>query len=634
MAMPWFALANSGPNSETPDEKPSQSNATFKTEAHYVVTDAFVTDRDGHPVPGLDLDDFEIYEDGVKQSLQSVQFIRTDTPDAPPRLFVIFMDDYHVQFGHGLQAQNALINFIKNDLRPTDLVGIMFPLTPIDNVSPTQNHQAVIRAIESFQGVRFNYTVRNTYEARYNSLPTEVVEQIRNEVSLSALVSLAEKMDILSQGYKAILLVSEGYTNYVPPHLRHTSADMAMDTEESIYSDNLGLGIREETHILTQESIVFRELGQVAKAAKQANTSIYAFDPSGIGGATTATSRQVKRFSQNSLRRLAQDTDGEAIVNRNGAQQKLRNMLQSFGDYYLLGHYSSVSPDGKFHNIEVKVKRRGLSVRARKGYWSASQSDLRREFLAGEKSRNIPEIVSNALKSLAKKMVRGMLVHTWWGVFPKESGDRGQVRFIWELNRDLPEDRQRVSRLHLTATNEETKDVYFEDYVDDPNSSPPLQFDALPGTLHVEVKTEDQNGRVLDRNEEDIAVPNFKTLHLVLGTPFFVHAHNDFQLRNLAGNWDAPPVMVPNFSKKDHLLVRFSVYSPEGGPDIQVGLLGRDGKEILESLGEPVYAGETYRRYQLKLVPSFLAHGEYIIEIQAKWGEWEDTKMLAFRIHR
>ena len=516
------------------------------------------------------------------------------------------------------------------------MVGVMFPLTPIEYVTPTRNHAEVIRVIENFQGVRFNYTIRNTYEGRYNSYPTEVVEQIRNEVSLSALAALAEKMGILSQGHKALLLVSEGYTNYVPPHLRHQSADMAMDNEDDGYAKvGLGgLGMREESHTLNRETLVSQELRRVTSAVQRSNTSIYSLDPSGIGGSVATTSQKVKRFSQNSLRRLSQDTDGETIINSNNARPGLQNMLRDFGDYYLLGHNSNVPSDGEFHKIRVKVKRRGVNVRARKGYWTASQSDLRREFLANEKGRSIPEIVNQALSSLARKMIGGVLVRTWWGVSPKEKGDRGQVRFVWEANKDLPVERQTASRLRLVATNEETKDVYFEDYVEDSNSSSPVEFDALPGTVHLEMAVEDQDGRVLDRNEEDIAVPNFQTLGLALSTPFFVRAHNDFELRQLAVNWDVPPVTAPSFSKRDHLLLRFSVYSPEGEPEVQVGLLGRDGKEILESLGEVVHAGEQYRRYQLKLIPSFLAHGEYIIEVRAKYGERKASEVLAFRIQR
>ena len=47
--------------------------------------------------------------------------------------------------------------------------------------------------------------------------------------------------------------------------------------------------------------------------------------------------------------------------------------------YYLLGYTSTEAPrDGKFHEIAVRVKRRGIEVRARKGYWAYSPEDAAR----------------------------------------------------------------------------------------------------------------------------------------------------------------------------------------------------------------------------------------------------------------
>ena len=68
---------------------------------------------------------------------------------------------------------------------------------------------------------------------------------------------------------------------------------------------------------------------------------------------------------------LADETDGRAIVNRNDLAKGMQQIVRDSSAYYLLGYNSTQAPqDGKFHEIKVRVKRPGVQVRARKGYWA------------------------------------------------------------------------------------------------------------------------------------------------------------------------------------------------------------------------------------------------------------------------
>ena len=96
----------------------------------------------------------------------------------------------------------------------------MYPLTPVSDVRLTRNHESVIRVIEKFEGRKFDYRPRNEFEEQYSMYPVEVVERMRNQVSLSAIKAIAVRLGGLREGRKAIVLVSEGYSNYVPPQLR------------------------------------------------------------------------------------------------------------------------------------------------------------------------------------------------------------------------------------------------------------------------------------------------------------------------------------------------------------------------------------------------------------------------------
>jgi hypothetical protein len=85
---------------------------------------------------------------------------------------------------------------------------------------------------------------------------------------------------------------------------------------------------------------------------------------------------------QQSLRTLAFDTDGMAIVATNDIPAALRRVADDLSSYYLLGYYSTGKLDGKFHAISVRVKRAGVEVRARRGYLAPTKAEVASESVA------------------------------------------------------------------------------------------------------------------------------------------------------------------------------------------------------------------------------------------------------------
>ena len=77
------------------------------------------------------------------------------------------------------------------------------------------------------------------------------------------------------------------------------------------------------------------------------------------------------------LRTIAENTGAEAFVNTNTPEKALRQVVREASAFYLLGYASTRNPqDGKFHKIGVKVKRSGIDVRARRGYWAPAATEL------------------------------------------------------------------------------------------------------------------------------------------------------------------------------------------------------------------------------------------------------------------
>src|SRR6476660_2050995 len=162
-----------------------QPPTTIRRGINYVSVDVIVTDKDGKPVMDLSQDDFAVAEDGKPQKVETFQIIKLDALETmesgPPRpirddndeereaarpdvrLFVILLDDYHVQRGNDLSVKKPLIEFVQNQLAPADMVALMYPLTPISDLRFSRNRDASISAIEHFEGRKYNYTPRNEF---------------------------------------------------------------------------------------------------------------------------------------------------------------------------------------------------------------------------------------------------------------------------------------------------------------------------------------------------------------------------------------------------------------------------------------------------------------------------------------
>ena len=652
----------------------------FRSGVNYIRVDAYVTDEDGNPVFDLTQDDFEVYEDGVKQEIDSFQVVRIDPllaraagPDTgvgvtrsdqelaasqpDVRVFVVFLDDYHVRLGNGIRASRMLVDFLQNELIPSDLVGVMYPLTPLDDVLLTRNHQSVINAVSQFQGVKYEYQARNQFEARYNHYPTEIVERVRNDVSLSALRGLMVRLGGLREGRKSVLLVSEGYSNYVPPQLRSHNAEMPVDPaiNPARLDPFAGENSYEETYAFFRSSEILGDLRYIFRTANRFNTSIYTVDPRGLAvfefdvsepNVSINTDRRALRTTQDTLRVLAEETDGRAIINQNDLRPGLEQLLADSNGYYLMGYNSQAAPtDGEFHEIDVRVSDPSLNVRARSGYWAITERDVQRAktTVANEP----PRAVDVALDQLSEPR-RGRLVRTWFGTSSGADG-KTRVKFVWEPVEGRGR-RDEASRILLTAMGD--GGAYFRGRIPEQGAEDRnwAEFEAEPGELQIGLAIEGSAGEVLDRDRLEIDVPDYTSPEVILSTPVFVRARNELEYRALVEDWTATPTVSRAFRRTERMLVRFQAYAPGGAiPEVEAQLVNRAGVPIVPldvtqpgaSAGDAEPSAPGGRdatsqvgpgQFQVHVALPFLPPGEYLIELKATFGDGETIHLAAFRL--
>jgi VWFA-related protein len=115
---------------------------------------------------------------------------------------------------------------------------------------------------------------------------------------------------------------------------------------------------------------------ELTRAANRANASLYTIDPRGlIAGQDMSDEINNQDFNdyvretQDSLRVLAENTGGFAIVNQNDLVKGLKRIDAETSDYYILGYYSS-NPDPlrRTRQLEVKVTRPNIEVKHRTSY--------------------------------------------------------------------------------------------------------------------------------------------------------------------------------------------------------------------------------------------------------------------------
>ena len=148
--------------------------------------------------------------------------------------------------------------------------------------------------------------------------------------------------------------------------------------------------------------------------------------------------------------------------------------------------------------------------------------------------------------------------------------------------------------------------------------------------MQISLAIEGEAGQVLDRDRDEIVIPDFTGPDVVLSTPAFVRARNELEYRALADDWSVVPTASRDFRRTDRLLLRFEAYGPgDAAPEIEAEVVNRGGEAMFPLDVTP--AAEP-GKFQVGLAPAFLPPGEYLIELRAAAPGSEATRMVAFRL--
>jgi VWFA-related protein len=343
----------------------------FRAEVDLIRVDVSVLDRDRQPVRGLAAADFTIRENGRAHEIAAFAEITLPDPETLPtgwvrdiapdtvrnedlsehRLIVIVLDDAMVPFDAQMIASvKSIGHSLVDRLGPQDLAAIVSTRGTIPALGFTRDRARLRESIDAFGPA--GYHPNDPREARQPLIQ-------------SALATLRLAVDALAS---------------LP------------DRRKSIVYVSTGLPLEEPgaTPILVP-MLVFDGLRDVVNAAQRAHVNFYAFDPGGLDGLRNfmtgprpfipSNDRVVPRTVRivdhpstlylDFLRTLSTNTGGHALTSRNEFDSRVSQIFTETGSFYLLGYKSTNErEDGRLRRIDVRVNQRGVTVRARQGYYA------------------------------------------------------------------------------------------------------------------------------------------------------------------------------------------------------------------------------------------------------------------------
>ena len=411
---------------------------TFRSGRDLVSVDVVVRDRNGEIVRDLTAADFEVREDGRVQQVLGLSFQeitgaavapattaellagveeRMEDPAALAptpmtaadvagrRLLVLLFDLSSMQPEEVQRAVDSAKTFVEEQMSPADMIAVATVSSQLDVLTDFTGDRGIVAAtlaqLSYAEGTATpppDAATAATDEAA--AAATEVADEeaseldtFNNDVRLRALRTLAEALGPIEQK-KAILYFSAG--------MERSGQDNQVELRTAINS-----AVRAHVSIYPVDTRGLQAIAPGGDARQASGRGQSLFSGRGVA-------RQFSRLaaSQDTLTSLAADTGGRAFTDTNDFGEAFDRVRRDLSAYYLLGYSSTnAAKDGRFRRIQVRVKRDGVRVEARAGYFAerdfahTSRADretqLQEQLFSPVSSTDVPVMVKSGFFRLA-----------------------------------------------------------------------------------------------------------------------------------------------------------------------------------------------------------------------------------------
>jgi VWFA-related protein len=655
---------------------------TFRSTTEAVEIDVRVLDSDGRLVPGLTASDFEVFEDGVRQSIRAFTPVTVPLEPRPRRLavepdvqsnrvpfngrvYAFVLDDVHTHPQRTQRVRAVMRQFLDRHFAANDRAAIVTTSGRIDTVQDlTSSRAALLSAVDAFTGqqlrtsaleridqyFRFAQTGQIKERGNQDNREVRVTDPLEPERAFNArralrsLQEVARWLETVPARRKALIFISEG----IDYDLRNLT--------ENRFAGGLLADVRE-----------------AIASATRSNANIYTIDPRGLGGLADETIElasmpddttvlrpgifmEALQWTQDNLRILSEESGGFAILNTNDLDRGFARLVRENTEYYLIGYQpTNIRRDGRFRRIDVRVARPGLSIVARRGYFAPS--DARRRpvnDLNGMRALlDSPVPVTGLTLESAVTMFRGdgdrVSVLATIEVGPQvtliDNGGlhKGKIRFtVVALDMDgrIVESVSPVLDLNLRPT---TRDAVMTHGL-----RTTTRLELKPGRYQLRIAARDMNGDKGGSVMHELRVPDFREAPIAMsqmllasrGAARVATTNVDPILQDMLA---APPTTIREFDRTDTLTVLAEIYdNRKRGTDpvtLLTAISDSDGR-VRYRLEEDIdgFAFEPSRksyRHRVDIPLGELQPGDYVLRLAARPEKGEAAKIqreIAFSV--
>ncbi len=366
----------------------------FKAASDLIRLEVRVRDKDNKFIPGLRPRDFQILEDGVPQAIQAfLPYVGGKVADdplrpsaAPPpsglilpkqasggdasgRLFIVFIDDLHLQPSDTPRVRQWLRDVRDILIHDNDLVG--FVSSGYSGIQGTVAYD--------YQHRRFNDVISRVMGVA--DTPNDIVRasttsegpsglKYRANVAFTTVYGLLDQFASVTDRTKVLIYVSSGYDFNPHKDSRYREEQAKFSTKpQGVGGAPPGVELNDPNYVNPFDRAghaldidLVAQLAELINAAVRTNTTFYPMDPRGLLSSIPDISQNITTqewmahttMQHSTLRTLASETNGTCICNVNDPKPLLRQIDNATSDYYLVG-YVSTNPDPRFLRRRIEI---------------------------------------------------------------------------------------------------------------------------------------------------------------------------------------------------------------------------------------------------------------------------------------
>lgn len=387
-----------------------QPPPVFRAGTDLVEVDVVVRDGDGKFVSDLSADDFVVEESGQPQPIQAfylrvggvatvpqaksaragADFTRLPAAD-PPRAIVVVFDDEHLTANGFRRSQAAAEALFSQQFQPRDIGGVIVA-GRMANDRLTSDREELLRAVRQAK-------------PRGSAGSTQLELQRWPRMNEAELFAVARGVrDVLDEVVRRACYDDPPQCKRGPQYAEdevkkkayylsgvvRASANTSLQTMTRLFAgltqfDRRKIVLMLSEGFLTEDSAPL--LREAAAAAARADVRVYTFDAKGLDthrlgehlqGETPGNNESLGNLlkvesDSGALSSLAVDSGGTFVRHVNDLTQAVRVIADDSANHYVVAFRPTAAQDGKFHPIRVRVKRNGVSVRARRGYLATAK---------------------------------------------------------------------------------------------------------------------------------------------------------------------------------------------------------------------------------------------------------------------